>query len=199
MPAQDIDQTRLFDYAVREGTIAFQAAIAKFNRERFYAFCFFTDGSEVLSATPQANTIEGFQRICQSDDPERRNHYKWESSEWDLDFGQWDDDRFMIETNNQMYLDYELSLKKEDDGTDREAFGKHKRQRLITLRNALLAIRESGVFKNHAIRDRLAFFVNVGDSPWGEIDVKSNPEIPHIEAEDLSELLLAYDGWQIPE
>jgi hypothetical protein len=182
MPAQNLDQSRLLDTAVSEGKAAFQAALAKYPNERFYAFCFYTD-NDVSSVYPTASTTEGSQRICNSDDPDDLNYYRWAPAEWDIDFGQFGDADLMLETNKLLHPDY-------SNYGDEPAvqFGERKRQTLITLTNALLKTRESGIFANRAVRDRIAFWINIGDAMPEEIEWMFQPAIPHLETDDVTEL-----------
>lgn len=182
MPAQNLDESRLFETAVREGTKAFRSAIEKYGGERFYAFCFYTN-NDVTSVYPTANTEEGFRRICASDDPDDLNYYRWAPAEWDLDFGQFEETDLMLKTNRRLYPHYA-----KDENESAEQFGHRKRQTLVTLTNVLLRIRESGLFASRAVRDRLAFWVNIGDAMPGEIEWMFQPAIPHLDMEDVTEL-----------
>lgn len=183
MPSKNLDQNRLFEAAVREGTAAFQAAISQYPQEQFYAFSFYTD-NDVTSLYPVANTVEGLQRIDPGDDPEERNYYQWTPDEWDIDFGQYDEADLMAETNQLLQPtadEYEL-----DESL--EAFGERKRCTLLTLNKALLSIRETGIFSGHSAREKLAFWVNIGDPMPDEVEWMLNPTIPHLEAQDAAAL-----------
>lgn len=182
MPAQRLNQDQLFEVALQEGTAAFEAAIAQYNNERFYAFCFYTD-NDVTSIYPTANTLEGFERIYPGGNPSDRNYYKWYPGEWDLDFGQLGDRDLMEATNTLLYPD----SSNEANETD-EAFGERKRQTLITLTRVLLTICEVKVFANHGVHERLAFWVNIGDAIEQEIEWMFQPALPHLKTNDVHEL-----------
>ncbi len=186
MPEQNLDQSRLLDTAVSEGKAAFQAALAKYPTDRFYAFCLCTD-NDVTSVYPTANTTEGFQRICNSDDPDDVNYYRWAPAEWDIDFGQFGDADLMPRTNKLLHPDY--SNYRDEPAVQ---FGERKRKTLMTLTDALLEIRESGIFTNRAVRERLAFWINIGDAMPGEIEWMFQPAIAHLETVDVTELRRLY-------
>lgn len=105
MPSANINQQQLFETALLEGTAAFEAAIAKYSDEHFYAFCFCTD-SDVTSIYPMAHTVEGFERIYPKDKDADQAYYKWVPAEWQLDFGQFGEHSFMAQTNQRLAPDY---------------------------------------------------------------------------------------------
>jgi Domain of unknown function (DUF4303) len=98
MPEQPIDQNHLLDTAFVEGRAAFEAVIARYPTERFYAFCFYAD-NDVTSVFPTANTTEGIDRIF-DEKQEERIYFQWNPAEWKLDFGSND---FMAKTKKLLY------------------------------------------------------------------------------------------------
>ena len=179
MPKQGLEQKRLLETAFLDGRAEFEAVIAKYPKERFYAFCFYTD-NDVTSVFPTANTVEGIDRIF---DPtlESRLYYRWNPAEWKLDFG---NHRLMVETNNLLYPSFDPPEPEEPSSE----FGKRKRDTIRTLNAALLKIRESGIFSGHSVRDRIAFWLNIGDAMPGEIEWMFQPVLSHLDREDIDEL-----------
>lgn len=181
MPSIHLDQNQLFERAVSEGTAAFTKAISKYPKERFYAFCFYTD-NDVTSIYPHANTREGLKRIYAGRDSEERNYYKWAPAEWGLNFGQYGRRDLMVRTNKLLHPD-----DREPEETPR-SFGARKKQTIVTLTKALLAIRDAKVFQGHSARKKLAFWVNIGDSDTHERKWMLHPSFPHLDSVDVREL-----------
>lgn len=172
-------QEALLEAAVREGLVAFQAAIAKYPNEQFYAFVFYVD-IDITGAYPHAHTFESLARLDTSADP---NYYKWAPAEWQLEFGQYGDSEFMRETN--------ALLQSKGDG-GKAGFGNLKRQTLATLAQALLQIRDSGIFQGHADVSRLACWPNVGDA-CGEEEWMFEPVVKHLPPDIVEELRALFE------
>ncbi|MBI1375325.1 MAG: DUF4303 domain-containing protein [Phycisphaera sp.] len=187
MPSQNLDQRTLFDVVLREGTAAFRAAVARYPDERFYAFCFYAD-CDVTSVYPTAATVEELARSCPSSELQERKYYQWAPAEWGLDFGQFDKHDLMSETNRLLRPDYA----NEGDESP-EVFGARKLLTLKTLSEALLKIREIGVFSGHAARDPIACWVNIGDAGDEEIRWMFEPVTSHLAPDDLRDLREVYE------
>jgi hypothetical protein len=172
-------QEVLLEAATREGTEAFRVSIEKYPNEQFYAFVFYVD-NDITGAYPHAHTVESLQRVDTSADP---NYYKWAPAEWQLEFGQYGDSEFMRETS--------ALLQSKGDG-GKAGFGKLKQQTLATLSQALLQIRESGIFEGHSDVKRLAFWTNVGDA-CGEEEWMFEPVIKHMPEDVVEELRALFE------
>jgi hypothetical protein len=166
-------QQKLLETATREGIEAFRAAVERFPAERFYAFCFYADG-DVTSVYPHANTVESYERVDSSQDP---NYFKWNPAEWQLDFGQYGDSGWMRDTNAML----------SQPGLQDDAFEENKRQKMAILSQALINIKNSSVFSGHADLDRLAFWVHIGDL-GGEEEWMFEPVIDHMPADVVEDL-----------
>lgn len=186
MPAINLDQKVLFECAVAEGITAFKAAVKKYSTENFYAFCFYTD-NDVTSIYPHAHTREGLKRIYTGRDSDERNYYQWAPAEWSLDFGQYSRRGLMARTNKILYPD-----SSEVDENAR-SFGARKKKTIVTLTNALLAIREAKVFHGNAGKKEIAFWVNIGDSDTGERKWMFHSAFPHLDPADVRELKRLYE------
>lgn len=169
----------LLSVATSEGIAAFQAAVNKFPREKFYAFCFYTD-SDLSFVYPHANTLESLARVDSGSDP---NYFRWAPAEWQLDFGQYGDAEFMSATNQHLREQLE-------SGGD---FAATKRKTIETLTQALRNIRNSPVFRDHADEEQLAFWVNIGDASSGEIEWMFEPVIDHLPADIVKQLRALFE------
>jgi hypothetical protein len=176
MPAKGLDQQRLLEVASAEAQATFEGTVARYPGERFYAFGLYTD-NDVTSVFPVANTAEGLDRIF-NPQVESRNYYKWAPAEWRVDAG---DPRDLAATNALLYP--------ADRTPEPPAeFHVRKRRTIETLTEALARVRAAGVFAGRCVRERVAFWVNIGDALPGEVEWMFGAAIPHLDRPDIDEL-----------
>jgi len=182
MPSVNLNQQQLFETALQAGKAAFAMAIAQYNSEHFYAFCFCTD-SDITSIYPMTNTLEGLERIFPKDEDADKAYYRWVPAEWQLTFGQFGEPALMSQSSQLLAPDYA-----NENEESIEAFNERKRQTLATLSRVLLNIRESGLFDHHAVQKQLAFWVDLGDAMDEEVTWILQPVQPHLGRTDFEEL-----------
>lgn len=180
-------QTRLYDAAVREGTKSFGDLVARYPDERFYAFTLYTN-NDLRGVYPFANTIEGLERSG----VEPNSEEQWIAGEWQLQLdgnpkNPMADTTALLVDASDAYAD--------DPDAARAEYGPHAEFRIATfqtLSKALLAIRESGVFRGHAVNDRIAFWVHIGDPDGDDTELMFRFVIDHIEPGDVEQLREVY-------
>lgn len=182
----DSFQTKLFDFAVKEGTTSFAALVDKYPNESFYAFTFYTN-NDLRGVYPFANTVEGLDRSGYDVDSEET----WIAGEWNLAV---DHTEIQMAETNRLLL--EASDAFADDALDASVYGtqsEFRQETFSTLSRALLAIRDSDVFRNHAASDRIAFWVHVGDPDGDDQKLMFRFVLEHLKASDVEQLREIYE------
>lgn len=176
-------QAELYQAALREGTKSFAAFVKEHPDEKFYAYALYTN-NDLRGVHPFANTLEALERAGFEKDSEE----KWVVGEWQLEL-QGSPRNPMSETTHLLIAANDAFT--EDPVAAARKYGtlqEFRRETFRSLNRALLAIREAGVFRGHAVRDELAFLVYIGDPESSEIPLMFEFSLPHLAAEDIAEL-----------
>ncbi len=180
-------QAKLYDAAVREGTKSFGALVARYSDERFYAFTLYTN-NDLRGVYPFANTIEALERSGFEPNSEEQ----WIAGEWQLQLD--GNPKNPMADTTALLIDASDAYADDPDAA-RSEYGPYPEFRVATfqtLSKALLAIRESGVFRGHAEHDRIAFWVHIGDPDGDDTELMFRFVIDHLEPGDVEQLREVY-------
>jgi len=176
MPPRELSYDSLLDVAIAEGVTAFGRAIESNPNETFYAFGFYTDNS-VSGVSPVANTVEAMHRNDGFADDEL--YFRWAPEEWNIPIGSRGTSNLMAETNK---LISRMSEANPQEST--EEFIARKKATLTVLNQALLNIRETGIFRNCAKKKKIAFWCHIGEAEGREIQGMLEPALVYMDPED---------------
>ncbi|MCA9068963.1 MAG: DUF4303 domain-containing protein, partial [Planctomycetaceae bacterium] len=185
-------QEKLYETALSEGKQSFQKLMDKYPGETFYGICLYTN-NDLRGVYPFANTVEGLKRSGYGWDDEE----KWIPGEsWGLEFGE--DDKTQMPETTSLLIDASDDYAQDEQAAKARYgdFNQFKPTTIATLSRALVTVRDSGIFKNRMIHDRMAYWVHIGDSHGQERKWMFQPVIKHLNEQDAKELqsLFELDG-----